>query len=64
MTYSPTLRLLTVLELLQSRKQITGPELARRLEVDERTVRRYITNLQDMGIPAVISYSAATNCPR
>ncbi|MDX1994196.1 MAG: YafY family protein [bacterium] len=49
--YSPTLRLLAVLELLQSRKQITGPELARRLEVDERTVRRYITNLQDMGIP-------------
>jgi predicted DNA-binding transcriptional regulator YafY len=49
--YSPTTRLLTVLELLQSRKQITGPEIARRLEVDERTVRRYITNLQDMGIP-------------
>jgi predicted DNA-binding transcriptional regulator YafY len=49
--YSPTTRLLTVLELLQSRKKISGPEIARRLEVDERTVRRYITNLQDMGIP-------------
>lgn len=49
--YSPTTRLLTVLELLQSRKQISGAELARRLEVDIRTVRRYIVMLQDMGIP-------------
>ncbi|MCA0453151.1 MAG: YafY family transcriptional regulator [Chloroflexi bacterium] len=49
--YSPTTRLLTVLELLQSYKQISGSELARRLEVDVRTVRRYIVNLQDMGIP-------------
>lgn len=49
--YSPTTRLLTVLELLQSYKQISGSELARRLEVDVRTIRRYITNLQDMGIP-------------
>jgi predicted DNA-binding transcriptional regulator YafY len=49
--YSPTTRLLTVLELLQSYKQMSGSEMARRLEVDVRTVRRYITMLQDMGIP-------------
>ena len=49
--YSPTTRLLTVLELLQSYKQMSGAEIARRLEVDRRTVRRYITMLQDMGIP-------------
>jgi predicted DNA-binding transcriptional regulator YafY len=49
--YSPTTRLLAVLELLQSRKQINGAEIARRLEVDPRTVRRYIVMLQDMGIP-------------
>lgn len=49
--YSPTTRLLTVLELLQSYKQMNGPEMARRLEVDVRTVRRYIVMLQDMGIP-------------
>src|SRR6185436_19481706 len=49
--YSPTTRLLTVLELLQSYKQMSGSELARRLEVDRRTVRRYIVMLQDMGIP-------------
>lgn len=49
--YSPTARLLTVLELLQSYKQMKGSEIARRLEVDLRTVRRYIVTLQDMGIP-------------
>jgi predicted DNA-binding transcriptional regulator YafY len=49
--YSPTTRLLTVLELLQSYKQMSGTEIARRLEVDVRTVRRYIVMLQDMGIP-------------
>jgi predicted DNA-binding transcriptional regulator YafY len=49
--YSPTTRLLSVLELLQSRKQMSGSEIARRLEVDPRTVRRYIMMLQDMGIP-------------
>lgn len=49
--YSPTTRLLTVLELLQSHKQMSGAEIARRLEVDVRTVRRYIVMLQDMGIP-------------
>ncbi len=49
--YSPTTRLLTLLEILQSYKQMSGAEIARRLEVDTRTVRRYIVMLQDMGIP-------------
>lgn len=49
--YFPTTRVLTVLELLQSHRQMSGSEIARRLEVDIRTVRRYITMLQDMGIP-------------
>ena len=49
--YHPTTRVLTVLELLQSRGRMGGPELAARLEVDLRTVRRYIAMLQDMGIP-------------
>lgn len=49
--YSPTTRLLTILELLQSHKRMSGAELARRLEVHPRTVRRYITMLQDMAIP-------------
>jgi predicted DNA-binding transcriptional regulator YafY len=40
-----------VLELLQSRQMISGRELSERLEVDQRTVRRYIVMLQDMGIP-------------
>src|SRR5262245_40433041 len=49
--YHPTTRLRAVLELLQSRGRIGGGELARRLEVDERTVRRYVTMLRDLGIP-------------
>jgi predicted DNA-binding transcriptional regulator YafY len=49
--YNPTSRVLTVLELLQSKPSISGPELAARLEIDVRSVRRYITILQDAGIP-------------
>ncbi|HLJ81221.1 MAG TPA: YafY family protein [Ktedonobacterales bacterium] len=49
--YYPTTRVLTVLELLQSRARMSGPELAARLEVDVRTVRRYVTMLQSLGIP-------------
>ncbi len=49
--YSPTTRLLTVLEILQSTSGVSGPELAKKLEVDVRSVRRYITMLRDMGIP-------------
>lgn len=47
----PTTRLLSMLELLQARGRIGGPELARRLEVGERTVRRYAAMLQEMGVP-------------
>ena len=53
--YHPTSRVLTVLELLQSRPGISGPELAARLEMDVRTVRRYIMHLQDVGIPVEAS---------
>jgi predicted DNA-binding transcriptional regulator YafY len=49
--YHPTTRVLTVLELLQSRGSMSGVELATRLEVDQRTARRYITMLRDLGIP-------------
>ncbi|MDO4262985.1 MAG: YafY family protein [Deinococcus sp.] len=51
MTYDPSLRVLTVLELLQAREEVTGAELSRRLEVSPRTVQRYVTKLQDLGIP-------------
>jgi predicted DNA-binding transcriptional regulator YafY len=47
----PTTRVLAVLELLQSHGQMSGAELARRVEVDPRTLRRYIATLEDMGIP-------------
>ena len=49
--YHPTTRVLAVLELWQSRPGISGAAIAARLEVDRRTVRRYITMLQDLGVP-------------
>ncbi|HVB24333.1 MAG TPA: YafY family protein [Ktedonobacteraceae bacterium] len=51
MTYSPVTRLLTALDLLQSRPGVTAAQLAERLEVEARSVRRYITMLQEIGIP-------------
>jgi predicted DNA-binding transcriptional regulator YafY len=49
--YDPVMRVLTVLELLQARDFVTGAELAERLEVDLRTVQRYIVRLKDLKIP-------------
>jgi len=48
---SPTTRVLTVLELLQSHGRLSGAELAGRLGVDGRTLRRYIERLDELGIP-------------
>lgn len=47
----PIARVLTVLELLQNHRRLGGAELADKLGVDRRTVRRYITVLEDMGVP-------------
>lgn len=49
--YDPIMRVLTVLEILQARDFVTGAELAERLEVDLRTVQRYIVRLKDLNIP-------------
>jgi len=51
--YYPTTRLLTILELLQAHGRLGRADLAARLEVGERSVRRYIIMLQEMGIPVV-----------
>ncbi len=49
--YHPTTRVLTALELLQSHRRMTGAELAERMQVNIRTLRRYMTMLQELGIP-------------
>ena len=49
--YDPIMRVLTVLEILQAREHVSGTELAKRLEVNPRTVQRYIARLQDLCIP-------------
>ncbi|MEV6067612.1 HTH domain-containing protein [Nocardia sp. NPDC052001] len=47
----PTVRVLALLELLQTGGTHTVGALADRLGVDERTVRRYVTHLTDLDIP-------------
>jgi predicted DNA-binding transcriptional regulator YafY len=46
-----TARVLTLLEVLQSGGTRTVAELAERLAVDQRTVRRYVEHLRDLDIP-------------
>jgi predicted DNA-binding transcriptional regulator YafY len=47
----PTARVLALLEILQTGGTRTVGELAARLEVDERTVRRYVAHLADLDVP-------------
>lgn len=49
--YHPTTRVLALLELLQTHGRMSGAELAPRLGVDRRTLRRYVGKLEDIGIP-------------
>ncbi|WP_148713683.1 helix-turn-helix transcriptional regulator [Chitinolyticbacter meiyuanensis] len=49
----PATRVLAVLELLQAHGQQSGRELAERLAVDGRTLRRYIAALEEIGIPVI-----------
>jgi predicted DNA-binding transcriptional regulator YafY len=46
----PTTRVLTMLELLQTHGRMSGPQLSERLGIGERTVRRYVTLLAELGI--------------
>jgi len=46
----PASRLLAFLELLHAHRVVDGPTAAARLGVSERTIRRYVVGLQDLGI--------------
>lgn len=48
---SPAGRVLALLERVQEHPGLTAPALAERLGVSERTVRRYVATLQELGIP-------------
>jgi predicted DNA-binding transcriptional regulator YafY len=52
----PSARMLRLLSLLQARPNWTGPELAARLEVTDRTLRRDVSRLRGLGYP-VEAYS-------
>lgn len=47
---NPTANALHTLELIQARPGVTAGELAERLEVSKRAVRRYVTLLRQAGI--------------
>jgi predicted DNA-binding transcriptional regulator YafY len=47
----PIQRILAALELLQANATITGSELASRIGVERRTVRRYVIELEKLGVP-------------
>lgn len=47
-------RLFTLLDLLQSHRRLKVGDLAARLDVDERTVRRDVVRLQSLGIPVEV----------
>ncbi len=47
----PASRVLAMLELLQAHRSMTGGDLAARLAVDQRTIRRYAGTLAELGIP-------------
>ncbi|WIG58199.1 MAG: hypothetical protein OJF49_000944 [Ktedonobacterales bacterium] len=49
--YYSTSRVLAVLDLLQTHGRMRGEDIAARLEVDTRTVRRYVLILRERGIP-------------
>lgn len=48
---SPAGRVLSLLERVQEHPGLTAPRLAEELGVSERTVRRYVATLQELGIP-------------
>ncbi len=54
-----TARLLEVLSLLQARPQWSGPELADRLGVTVRTVRRDVDRLRQLGYPVLADTGVA-----
>jgi predicted DNA-binding transcriptional regulator YafY len=53
MAESPTARALVAMDAIQSRPGVSATELADRLGVSERAVRRYVEILRDAGIPVV-----------
>src|SRR5207244_7515671 len=59
MTTDPTARALRLLSLLQTYKFWSGAELADRLEVSPRTLRRDVDRLRELGYPVEATPGAA-----
>lgn len=59
MAIDPTARVLELLALLQTHRTWTAPQLAERLEVTDRTVRRDVERLRALGYPVEATVGAA-----
>ena len=55
----PATRLLALLELLQNHRQLSGGDIAARLAITGRSVRRYIAQLEELGIPILTTRGPA-----
>jgi predicted DNA-binding transcriptional regulator YafY len=55
-------RVFALLELLQANRRMTVPELAARLDVHERTIRRDLGSLSEMGIPVTVERGRHGGC--
>lgn len=56
--------MLALLERVQEHPGLTAPRLADELGVSERTIRRYVTTLQDLGIPVEAGRGRGSGCRR
>jgi predicted DNA-binding transcriptional regulator YafY len=54
----PASRMLRLLSLLQTHRHWSAPELAERLGVTTRTIRRDVNRLRDLGYPVAASQGA------
>jgi predicted DNA-binding transcriptional regulator YafY len=57
-------RVFALLEALQDHPSLSGPQLARRVGVDTRTVRRDVASLRELGIPVEAERGPGTACRR
>lgn len=55
---SPTAKVIRTLQILQSKPGVTANELAARLDVSDRAVRRYVAILREANVPVVQSAGA------
>ena len=66
-THSPLSNMAKVFELIREKQPLSGSEISQQLQIDGRSVRRYVRRLREAGVPVVVTrgkygaYSLAPN---